>query len=591
MIFIISLYLALGVFLFGLAYRISRWFTTSIALTGKSLSPAKRFTTALKGVLGTLLSKRVTILMRSFFLDVLFQKRLLSASPYRWASHLLVFWGFSYLLIVHALEALTIRPHVLDYSSTQNPFLFMRNLATLFVLIGLIMMIRRKNTGFIGHVKRKSADRLLILLLATLLLSGLALEGAKITSESRFKEMVTEYSDEDDPNSINALEFYWAKYYGVVPSKSISGNPEELLARGKELHETSCASCHVRPQWAFLGYGVAKGLSPIATRLDQVHAGTVLWYLHFFVAFVALALFPFTKLLHLLVSPVSLLTNSVMDDDRSDPINIATRQAMELDACTHCGLCTQVCAVQTAYYHIPNVNILPSEKLAHLNKIKGKKDIAAKEISVVLEGLYLCTNCHRCTDVCPVGINLQAMWFNVRETFLQKGIPEPLTLTPLSFFRGLSQDKIDPSILHLPLLNIRSAIEYSCDSEEKASSPIVLKDLNQDGKRSLITSERGRSLSYCYTCTSCSSACPVARVVDDAPKDLGLLPHQIIRAINLGLTDIVFRSEMLWSCLGCYMCQDACPQGVRVTDIISELKVLASTQVRNYLFNHTEVGS
>ncbi len=489
---------------------------------------------------------------------------------------------------MHALEAFTIKPHILDYASTQNPYLFLRNLATLFVMVGLIMMIWRKNSGFIAHVKRNSADRLLVVLLATLLLSGLVLEGVKITSESRFQQMVSEYSDEDDPDSINALEFYWSKYYGVVPKKSISGNPESLLARGKELHETSCASCHARPQWAFLGYGMAKGLRPIAAHLDQVQASTGLWYLHFLVAFIALALFPFTKLFHLLVSPVSLLTNSVMDDDQSDPANIATRQAMELDACTHCGLCTQICAVQMTYFTIPNENILPSEKIAHLKGVAGKKELPPTEVSALLEGLYLCTNCHQCTDICPVGINLQAMWFRVREAYLQEGIPEPLTLTPFSFFRGLNEDKIDANLLYLPLLNIRSAIDCSCNSEGTGETAIILKDLKKKGKRALFASDRGRSLSYCYTCTTCSSACPVARVVDDAPRTLGLLPHQIIRAVNLGLTDTIFRSEMLWSCLGCYMCQDACPQGVHVADIISELKILASTHVKNYILNHQE---
>jgi hypothetical protein len=43
---------------------------------------------------------------------------------------------------------------------------------------------------------------------------------------------------------------------------------------------------------------------------------------------------------HIIASPISLLVNAVMDNEKSDPANIATRQAMELDACTHCGTCS-----------------------------------------------------------------------------------------------------------------------------------------------------------------------------------------------------------------------------------------------------------
>jgi heterodisulfide reductase subunit C len=60
-----------------------------------------------------------------------------------------------------------------------------------------------------------------------------------------------------------------------------------------------------------------------------------------------------------------------------------------------------------------------------------------------------------------------------------------------------------------------------------------------------------------------------------------MTPHQIIRATALGLPDLVFRSRMLWYCLGCYQCQDACPQAVRVADVLFELKNLAVVRMKN----------
>jgi len=58
-----------------------------------------------------------------------------------------------------------------------------------------------------------------------------------------------------------------------------------------------------------------------------------------------------------------------------------------------------------------------------------------------------------------------------------------------------------------------------------------------------------------------------------------LLPHQIMHACALGVRDLAFGSNMLWDCLTCYQCQEQCPQGVSVTDVLYELKNLAVEHV------------
>jgi heterodisulfide reductase subunit C len=41
-------------------------------------------------------------------------------------------------------------------------------------------------------------------------------------------------------------------------------------------------------------------------------------------------------------------------------------------------------------------------------------------------------------------------------------------------------------------------------------------------------------------------------------------------------------ARMAWDCLTCYRCQEACPQGVKVTEVLAELRNLASAQLRNH---------
>ena len=53
--------------------------------------------------------------------------------------------------------------------------------------------------------------------------------------------------------------------------------------------------------------------------------------------------------------------------------NLSMIQLMELDACTHCGTCSLRCSVAIAFEEIPNINILPSEKIASIKALASGK--------------------------------------------------------------------------------------------------------------------------------------------------------------------------------------------------------------------------
>ena len=59
---------------------------------------------------------------------------------------------------------------------------------------------------------------------------------------------------------------------------------------------------------------------------------------------------------------------------------------------------------------------------------------------------------------------------------------------------------------------------------------------------------------------------------EEPRKELGLLPHQIMHSLGLGLRDEALSSRMVWDCVTCYLCQEHCPQGVQVADVLYELK-------------------
>ena len=576
----VSLYISLVIFLIALIYKVSTWFRYKIGIGAEEISTSTRFFSAIKGILSTLFSVKILTLLKVFVLDVLLQFRILREDFLRWVMHIFIYGGFMLLLLMHALDKTITIAIWKNYYSTINPFMFLRDLFGALVIVGVIIAIYRRFILKVPRMFTNAMDIYTILIVAIIMLSGIFLEASKMVAYSDYKRMVDEYSGLSDPEELKSLEAYWVKEFGTV-SPNIKGPfDEKILEKGKELHQSSCAECHARPQWAFTGYGAAKIISPIGLSLDRAHLPRVLWYIHVLACLVGLAYLPFSKMFHIFASSVSLLANGVIGKEKLTPANRATLQAMELDACTHCGTCSLRCSVIMAFEEITNMNIFPSEKIASIKRLASGKELSPQELRHIQEGTYLCTNCYRCTVVCPVGINLQDLWFDVRETLLQKGYPEFLVLSPLSFYRGLMKEETVPKDYEKPLIQAREAIVAQCDLMKKKDKVLPLTPTNRKLQSGLNLSAQAKTFSVCFGCQTCTTVCPVVGNYENPQEVLGLLPHQIMHAAGLGLRDLAFGSNMLWDCLTCYQCQEQCPQGVCVTDVLYELKNLAVKQVR-----------
>jgi heterodisulfide reductase subunit C/nitrate reductase gamma subunit len=584
MFFRISLYVSLAIFGFGLLFKISTWFRYKISLDSLEIPTSVRVLAASRGIVRTLFSVQVFILLKVIIVDIVLQMRILREDFPRWLMHICLYVGFTLLLLLHALDRFVTSPLFSEYYPTINPFMFFRDLLGALVLVGIAVAMYRRFIQRVPRLRTNSQDHYAIMILAVIMLSGVLLEGVKITSYTTFSNMVEEYTVGSDEEEVRALEAYWVEEFGMI-SPNVQGPFDEAsLILGKEAHELTCLQCHSRPQWAFLGYTIAIILKPVALGLDRINMVTILWYLHFLACWVGLAYLPFSKMFHLFASPLSLMANAVMDREQSDPANVATRQVVELDACTHCCTCSLNCSVGVACELIPNLNILPSEKLSSVKVLAAGKNLSNSELRDIQEGVYLCTNCRRCTVVCPVGINLQDLWFNVRETLLDKGYPELLALSPLSYYRGLMREQLVGTHYSAPLLLAREAIE---PGTSPAQETLPATSLDREFKSVLGLSDQASTFSVCFGCQTCTTVCPVVACYENPQEILGLLPHQIMHSCGLGLRDLAFGSGMLWDCLTCYRCLEECPQGVQVTDVLYELKNLAIRQAKEKLSDRT----
>jgi heterodisulfide reductase subunit C/nitrate reductase gamma subunit len=580
MLFRVSLYVSLIFFIFGLIFKVSQWFIRPVGISAKGFTSSGRFFGFIKGVIGVFFSARLFTLVKAFILDVILQWRILKEDWLRWVMHMLIYCGFMLLLLMHALGEIITASVFSDYYSTLNPFFLLRDLFGLMVILGTGIAVFRRYILKIPRFSSNKMDLYAVVLVALIIISGILLEGMKITSYSDFTRMVEDYSFLEEEEDLIALESVWVKEFGLV-SPNVSGPfDRDILERGMENHEMNCMGCHSSPKWAFTGYVSAKIIGPVALFLDGAGVPGVLYYIHILACFIGFALLPFTKMFHIISTPISLLANSVMDKETSLPENIATRQVMELDACMHCGTCSRFCSAMMGYEAKDNPYILPSEKMALLKDLSKGKKPGKEVLKAVQEGVYLCTNCDRCTVVCPAGINLKELWMSVREGIIQEGEPEPLMLSPFSLLRGLNRKALSADDYLIPLDRAKAALAGSFDLLNKEENPISLPLAG--GEHGLSPEIVDKTYSYCFECRNCTNVCPVVDNYENPQEVLGLLPHQIMRCLGLGLYELASGPNMLWECVTCYQCQEHCPQQVKVADILYDLK---NTAVRNVMDN------
>jgi len=530
-------YIALGICLAGLLWRISRWFLIDIDPASDDPSTGRRLAAAGRALLDALFSPRLFNLIRVFLWEVVLQGHLFRQDRLRWIMHVALCYGFLLLVLMHALDDWTAPVLFADYAPTRNPFRWLRNLLAALVLAGVIgTVIRHRTRNTIGHI-RSHADRLVLLLLAIIIVSGLLLESSQILSPSIFAEMVEAYIGNDDPEEVAALGQYWVAEMGAALPPPRSGAIVYDPVAGQMAHEGYCASCHSRPQAAFLSYPVSRLLKPAAGLMDTLRIDIWLWTIHYLASCLALACLPFSKFFHLLATPVNLLARTAGPVAARPPALRPTRRALGLDACTHCGACNAHCAVAPIYQVIPNTRILPSEKLQGVKRQASTG--AAVEVAALVEGSFICTLCGRCTQWCPSGIDLQDLWQASRRDLIRKGVS--------------------------PFYERTASLSGSTALAPRSTLPGA-------PPASLGLTNRPETFWACVQCTTCTSVCPVVAASDDPQRDLDLTPQQIMNLMRLQLIEQALGCRMLWDCVTCYQCQEHCPQNVKVADVLYELR-------------------
>ena len=77
----------------------------------------------------------------------------------------------------------------------------------------------------------------------------------------------------------------------------------------------------------------------------------------------------------------------------------------------------------------------------------------------------------------------------------------------------------------------------------------------------------GENVMLCSQCKRCTLGCPSAYA-------MRMKPHELMRALQLGLAEEIYWSGTIWTCLSCETCNTRCPQKVHVLRVIHGLREL-----------------
>jgi len=148
----------------------------------------------------------------------------------------------------------------------------------------------------------------------------------------------------------------------------------------------------------------------------------------------------------------------------------SVRQLLELEACTNCQLCADVCpavsaskeAKLSALYRMKGLKQILKGRTGLFRRLFGRKEFSEEEWNAYSDTVFRCTLCGNCQEVCPVGIHLKELWLSLRnDLYHSRFYPEKINMI---------RDNLDES--H----NV-----FAEDNEERADWVEDMKDAPEDG--------------------------------------------------------------------------------------------------------------
>jgi Fe-S oxidoreductase/nitrate reductase gamma subunit len=427
------------------------------------------------------LPNRIWTVLVKTVADGLWHKRIVRAR-YAGIMHALIFGGFALLLMGPLLDFTS--EHVYHFMK-GNVYLgvsLMLDLGGLLVLAGVGMAAYRRYVMRPAKLDNVLDDAVALTLLSLIIVTGFAVEGLRIAT--------TELDTHSD----------WAV-------------------------------------WEPVGFVFAKAFSGLGDDVDlSLHR--VLWWAHMSISLgtIGYVFLSFSRLAHIVVAPLNMFLRPLNGRGVLQPIEISEesvetlgaskiqdltwKDLLDLDACTRCGRCQEVCPAYLSGKPLSPKKLMQELK-AHLVEqapalLRGKgdgqpsSDNGSRSLigDVVTEDeLWACTTCGACEEACPVYLEPISKIIAMRRNLV------------------LEQGKISGSVM----ASLRSTQDRGCPwkgasaSRTDWASGMPVKTLSDNGHASLV---------FWVGCTeavlehSMNIPMAVAKILEAAGVDIGYLGYE-----------------------------------------------------------------
>lgn len=306
---------------------------------------------------------------KSLFLEITKHDKGIFKGTFRRFMHLSVFYGFVILLIGTLVIALQENFKLSLFDGTNYLIIsLLLDLFGLMAMIGIVMAAYKRYIDKPDHSDYTLDDAILLILVFLILFTGFILEGLRI----------------DITRDIWARWTPVGLFFSVVIQKS--------------------------------------GLSILSAR--SAHA--FLWYFHMLLSLGFIAYTPYSKLFHMVASPLNIFLRSSSPRGTLTSVDITSQKArnagvvrleefskkqlIELDACVSCLRCQKGCPA-----YLSGAPLSPKAMIQSLKKHSNQKNSFFRSKSktfahplidkvISKETLWSCTTCGLCEEKCPVYI-------------------------------------------------------------------------------------------------------------------------------------------------------------------------------------------
>ena len=216
--------------------------------------------------------------------------------------------------------------------------------------------------------------------------------------------------------------------------------------------------------WSPFGNLVARASRSVLAAPGFTAAHRFTWWFHLLLSFGFLAWLPFTKMMHVVTAPLNIYTANLeplgaslkpIDFEKTERfgINLLTdftwKDLLDLDACTECGRCTAVCPAHKVGKELSPRDIILS--LRDRMRIGAHGAVIDATTPTSPEALWQCTTCAACMEACPVFIEQMPKIVDMRRFLVMEeaDFPESMQAAVVSLekrghpFSGTNATRVD----------------------------------------------------------------------------------------------------------------------------------------------------